>query len=323
MAFTQNDFHNLVRLLTEHPEWRAELRRLVLTEELLDLPAIVRDLAQAVRELAEAQRQAEERLRRLEERQAALEGRVDRVEAALIALAEAQRRTEERVSRLEEAVTALAEAQRRTEERVSRLEEAVTALAEAQRRTEERVSRLEEAVTALAEAQRRTEERVEALAEVQRHMEERLRRVEDSLGRLSRQVGTLANTIGAQVEDDAESALYEVLPAKGYQIIGEPRPVAIDGEVDVAVPVRDSEGRMLWVLVEAKVRLRRGDVHGWARRLQSPDFRELLAAREIVGPLLPYAFGIRVYGDAVQAGHELGLGIISLRGEQVQPAGLV
>jgi len=41
MAFTVQDFHDLVTLVTQHPEWRAELRRLVLTEELLALPQIV------------------------------------------------------------------------------------------------------------------------------------------------------------------------------------------------------------------------------------------------------------------------------------------
>lgn len=56
MAFTVSDFHDLMRLLDQHPEWRAELRRLLLTEELLSLP-------QVVRELAEAQARTEEALR--------------------------------------------------------------------------------------------------------------------------------------------------------------------------------------------------------------------------------------------------------------------
>lgn len=38
MSFTVEDFHDLVRLVTERPEWRADLRRLVLTEEFLSLP---------------------------------------------------------------------------------------------------------------------------------------------------------------------------------------------------------------------------------------------------------------------------------------------
>jgi len=38
MAFTIEDFRDLVRILEQKPEWRAELRRLLLTEELLALP---------------------------------------------------------------------------------------------------------------------------------------------------------------------------------------------------------------------------------------------------------------------------------------------
>jgi hypothetical protein len=64
MAFTVKDFRDLVRLLEQHPEWRAELRQLLLTEEILTLPQVVRELAEEVRLLVEAQRRAEERLER-------------------------------------------------------------------------------------------------------------------------------------------------------------------------------------------------------------------------------------------------------------------
>ena len=42
-------FQDLVRLLEQGPEWRTELRRLVLTEELLGLPALVGELAEVLR----------------------------------------------------------------------------------------------------------------------------------------------------------------------------------------------------------------------------------------------------------------------------------
>lgn len=47
MSFTVDDFQDLVRLLGQHPEWQAELRRQLLTDELLELPALVRQLAEA------------------------------------------------------------------------------------------------------------------------------------------------------------------------------------------------------------------------------------------------------------------------------------
>jgi hypothetical protein len=40
MAFTVEEFQDLIRLLQERPEWRADLRRLVLTDELLALPEL-------------------------------------------------------------------------------------------------------------------------------------------------------------------------------------------------------------------------------------------------------------------------------------------
>jgi hypothetical protein len=136
MAFEVHDYLDLVRLLGEHPEWRAELRRLLLTDELLALPEMVR-------ELIEAQQ---------------------RIEAQIAVLAEAQQRTEAQVA-------ALAEAQRRTEQELAALAEAqVAALVEAQRRSEERLERLESAVYMLTQqvqelvnAQRRTDNTVGSL----------------------------------------------------------------------------------------------------------------------------------------------------------------
>jgi multidrug efflux pump subunit AcrA (membrane-fusion protein) len=118
MAFTVEEFRDLLRLLEERPEWRAELRRAVLTEELLTLPELVRTLA-------EAQQRTEVQMAALAEAQR-------RSEVQIAALAEAQRRSEDRLGRVEEHLTALAEAQRRTEVQM-------TALVEAQRRTEARL----------------------------------------------------------------------------------------------------------------------------------------------------------------------------------------
>jgi cell division protein FtsB len=68
MPFTVADFSDLVQLLERQPEWRAELRRLLLTEELLSLPQTVQVLAEDVRALAEAQRRTEEQLATLTQR---------------------------------------------------------------------------------------------------------------------------------------------------------------------------------------------------------------------------------------------------------------
>jgi len=100
MAFTVRDYQDLVHLLGQHPEWQAELRRLLLADDFLALPDIVRDLA-------EAQRQSEARLTRVEE--------------SLAALAEAQQRTEARLEQSEIRLT-------RVEESLEQLSTEVRAL---------------------------------------------------------------------------------------------------------------------------------------------------------------------------------------------------
>ncbi|HLG72129.1 MAG TPA: hypothetical protein VK009_17060 [Chloroflexota bacterium] len=102
MAFTVDDFQDLLRLLEQHPEWRAELRRQVLSEELLGLPELVLQLADRVDQLAEAERRTEERLDTLTMRLDALTMRVD-------ALAQAQERTEQRIEALADQVGTLAD----------------------------------------------------------------------------------------------------------------------------------------------------------------------------------------------------------------------
>ncbi|MGE3913566.1 MAG: hypothetical protein AB7K36_29720 [Chloroflexota bacterium] len=90
MAFTVEDFHDLIELLAQHPEWRAELRRHVLSDELLELPALVRQLAEAqartdlqIAELVAAQQRMEVRLERVEARLEKVEARLEKVETRL------------------------------------------------------------------------------------------------------------------------------------------------------------------------------------------------------------------------------------------------
>jgi hypothetical protein len=104
MSFTINDIMDLKRVLIEHPEWRAELRELILTDELVALP------------------------RAFAESRASFEGRFDRIENALERLAQAQARTEQRVDEL-------VQAQARTEQRIEEL-------AQAQARTEAAIKEL-------------------------------------------------------------------------------------------------------------------------------------------------------------------------------------
>jgi len=135
MAFNLNDLQELKQLLRAHPEWRAELREIILTDELVALP----------RQFAEAQARSD--------------ARFERIELALEQLAQAQARTEARVEEL-------AQAQARTEARVEEL-------AQAQVRTEARLTKVEAALEQLAQAQARTEARLAELIQQQKIFGER------------------------------------------------------------------------------------------------------------------------------------------------------
>ena len=106
---------DLIDLLRREPSFREEVRRHILTEELLALPVRFTALESRMDRL-------ETRMDQMELRMGHLESRMDRVEEALARLAEAQARTEARVEEL-------AQAQARTEAEVSRLSQQVAALA--------------------------------------------------------------------------------------------------------------------------------------------------------------------------------------------------
>jgi cell division protein FtsB len=69
MAFTIEDFQDLLEILRTKPEWKEALRRELLGEELLALPGLVRDLIKAIAEM-------NQRLYRLEQKVEALEADV-------------------------------------------------------------------------------------------------------------------------------------------------------------------------------------------------------------------------------------------------------
>lgn len=118
MSFSTDDFSTLVRLVEEHPEWRGNLRRLLLSDELLLLPEqFAQFRAQTdlqFRELGAALGRLTEQVQKLTEAQ-------QRTDARLDALTEAQQRTEVHLG-------ALAEAQRQTEEQILKLSKEMSVL---------------------------------------------------------------------------------------------------------------------------------------------------------------------------------------------------
>ncbi|MBM3131070.1 MAG: hypothetical protein FJ009_20885 [Chloroflexi bacterium] len=167
MAFTVSEMHDLTQLLVSRPDWLAEVRRIVLTQELLALPELVR-------ELAHAQARTEARVEELAHAQARTEARVEE-------LAHAQARTEARVEEL-------AHAQARTEARLDALTARVDALTAQMAELAQAQFDVTTKLSELAAAQARTEQAVLVLADNQKRMENTLSQlVGDNLERKYRE----------------------------------------------------------------------------------------------------------------------------------------
>ena len=66
MAFTIEDFQDLLEILRTKPEWKEALRRELLGEELLALPGLVRDLIKAIAEMNQCLYRLEQKVEALE-----------------------------------------------------------------------------------------------------------------------------------------------------------------------------------------------------------------------------------------------------------------
>lgn len=114
MPFTVSEFRDLIQMLEQQPTWRAELRRWVLTDELLALP-------QTVHELAEAQRRTEERLGQLAGHIDALTQRIDQLAVRMDELTQRVDQLAVRMDQLAVRVEQLIEVQLRMGSDVERL----------------------------------------------------------------------------------------------------------------------------------------------------------------------------------------------------------
>jgi hypothetical protein len=147
MAFTVEDFEDMLRILERNPEWQERMRRAILSRELLELPerllALVQQLIEsdarnsaqiaeltrtvqrhdeAIATLIQTVQRHNEILLRHDELIAELIQTVQRHDALIAELIQTVQRHDEQIAELVQVVRELAEAQRRTEARLERLE---------------------------------------------------------------------------------------------------------------------------------------------------------------------------------------------------------
>ncbi|MBI3913908.1 MAG: hypothetical protein HY327_06950 [Chloroflexi bacterium] len=257
-AFSVQDYYDLTRLLAEHPEWRAQLRQLVLSDELLTLPALVR-------ELTEAQKRTEQRVEELAEAQVRTEQRVEE-------LMEAQARTEQRVEEL-------VEAQKRTEQRLDVLTLRVQELVNEMRMLTANVS-------LLTDAQKGLDDRV---GEMMGDLLE-LRYREHAAGYFGSWVRRARAVLPVDLEENLERTLSheEVLDILRLDLL-------VNGRWR-AHPERESKGEApeVWLVIEVAAVLNEGDVaRVWRRAtlLRRAGYRAvpIVAGKQITAEALASA----------------------------------
>jgi uncharacterized coiled-coil DUF342 family protein len=190
MAFTVEDFQDLVRLLAQHPEWRSELRRLLLSEELLTVPE----------RLARVERLLAELVQRDEERSRQLAGLIEAVRENTRQIAELRETVAEHSRQIAELRETVAEHSRQIAELRETVAEHSRQIAELRETVAEHSRQIAELRETVAEHSRQIAELRETVAEHSRQIAE----LRETVAEHSRQIAELRETVAEHSRQIAE-----------------------------------------------------------------------------------------------------------------------
>jgi Holliday junction resolvase-like predicted endonuclease len=106
---------------------------------------------------------------------------------------------------------------------------------------------------------------------------------------------------------------------KGWRLIRGPNSLSLDGEIDLIAVFEDETGQQRTVLMEVKLRLSRREVEAWADRVRSEGFIQQLQEHGFAAPYYPYVFGFRIDVAADEMARRRRMGLMTSRGEIVEP----
>ena len=278
------DLRDLVRLLEEHPEWRAELRRLLLSEEIVRLPEEVAQLSREIRELravtselVAAHTAALERFTRVEQAIAALRETVEAEAAQARALRETvQQQTEqvrEHSRQIAELRETVAEHSRQIAELRETVEEHSRQIAELRETVREHSEQLREHSRQIAELRAAVERLTQEFVQFREAVEQRFLRVEARLDRVENRLDQLVGiTLELRSQQRLSSWLGFVLekikvrppgdwaeqlrPLVGAAVFDE----VLDADLLVRARLRRDPSIELWLVVEVSGVVDRTDV---------------------------------------------------------------
>jgi len=336
------EFRRLLRLVEQDPELREELRRYVLTEELLRLPAVVRDhgerltrLEASVAELVQAVRELTDVVRGYDIRFAHVERELTELRHAVQELAATTREHSARLARLEELSAQHAERLARLEELSAQHAERLARLEELSAQHAERLARLEELSAQHAERLARLDallarqnERLEQLERDSREFRAALTQLTEAVAQLTRKsaehdrkLDRFSLLIGAYLERDAAERLTRFFEAEGWHLRERPRSITVNGEFDVVARFARGD-ETVWVLIESKARIYPRDVAAFAKKLQDDRVRARLAEHGIRGRVHPFMVGGNIERGVDETCRTLGIGLIDVLGIAVQPSSM-
>jgi len=284
-----------LELLDRDPAFREEVRRKLLTEDLLALPAQVERLRLEIHEefdriwevLGENSRQI-----------AALTDRMEKVEAQIAALTD-------RMEKVEAQIAALTD-------RMEKVEAQIAALTD-------RMEKVEAQIAALTDRMEKVEAQIAALTDRMEKVEAQIAALTEEMRELRRVVGRIEERWGLVHENMAEDLMPRFLAQTGRRVRRSAM-VQFDGEADLVLEVEEADGRRITLIVEVKGRV-------WGRRpfeqalerIRDPGFRSWLQREGFPEPVVPAVFGLAVYAGADAIAGDLGVGLYEARRGEVVP----
>lgn len=253
MATTINTSADLIALLRNNKEFREEVRRFVLTDELFAIPDVIRSIDARLGALEETQQRMSALLEHVMAMQAQMAERQDR-------MAERQDRTDERLGALEESHAKMLE----TQQRITALLEHVVArqdqmaerqdqMAERQDRTDERLDRMDKRMDGFDARFDEVDARFDAVDARFDAVDAKFVEVDAKIGAVDRKVDALTRRVtnveaivrGEAFERRMYSRLLPRLPME-YDIT-RVHAVSVDPQASVRVPdfrARDFENNI-------------------------------------------------------------------------------
>jgi archaellum component FlaC len=271
-----------LELLDRDPAFREEVRRKLLTDELLALPERVERLRLEIhKEFERVWRAIQENNRQI----AALTERMERVETQIATLAQQVQENSRQIAALTE--------------RMERVETQIATLAQ-------QVQENSRQIAALTERMERVETQIAALTEEVRD--------------LRRTVGRMEERWGLAHENMAEDLMPRFLALAGRRVRRSAM-VQFDGEADLVLEVEETDGRRVTWVVEVKGRVwGPRPFEQVLERIRDAAFRSWLQREGFPEPVIPAVFGLAIYAGAEAMAQKLGVGLYEARrGEVVAP----